>query len=98
MRSRVTPNSLPDLLERAGLAVDEPEPQPHDLLLPLGQLVERLLDGLGQHPLGGHLGRCVGVGVLDEVGEVRVVLLADGRVERQRVLRDALDLAHPVRR
>ena len=36
--------------------------------------------------------------VLDEVGEVGVVLLADRRVERQRVERDAQDLADPVGR
>src|SRR5947207_12445804 len=76
---------LADLFERAGLAVDQPEPQLHDLLLPVRQLAESLLDRLGQHAAGGHLGRGVGTGVLYEVGEVGVVLLHQRRVERQQV-------------
>jgi len=56
------------------------------------ELAERLLDGLRQHPLGGHVGGGVDGEVLDEIGEVRVVLLPHRRVERQRVLGDPVDL------
>ncbi len=37
-RSRVTPNSLADLLERPHLPVVETEAETDDLLLPVGQL------------------------------------------------------------
>ncbi len=84
MRSRVTPNSLAHLFERAGLTVVEAEPQPHHRLLAVVQLVERLDHGVTQHLARRHLGRGLGLLVLDEVGQVRVVLLADRRVERER--------------
>ena len=85
-----------DLLERLGLAAVEAEAQPHDLLLALGQLAEHVADGLRQHHPRRRVGGAVGRGVLDEVAEVGLVLLADRRVERQRVERDAQQLAHPV--
>src|SRR5262249_46924825 len=91
------PELLADLLQRPRLAVDQPEPQLHDLLLTVRQLAERLLDSLGEHAAGGDLGGRVGARVLDEVGQVGVVLLPHRRVERQWVEGDALDLPHPFR-
>src|SRR6266545_7962948 len=86
------------LFERVRLAVLEPESQPHDLALAHGQLLERARD-LELEALVLRLGRRLGRGrVGHEVAERAVVLLADGRLERERLLRDALDLTHLVGR
>ncbi len=87
---------LADLFERLGPTAVETEAQPDDLLLSIGQLPEHLGDRLVQHHPGRRVGRTVDRAVLDEVTEVRLVLLADRRIERQRVLRDAQQLAHTV--
>jgi hypothetical protein len=65
--------------ERCGcrLTTVEPEPQPEDLLLALGQLAEHVADRFGEHHAGRRVGGTVGRRVLDEVGEIRLVLLAD---------------------
>src|SRR5262245_11050997 len=89
---------LADLLERAHLAVVEPEAQAHDLPLPVVELLERLDDRLGEQRAGGGGGRGDGGGILDEVAEEAVVLLPYRRLERHRLLRDALDLPDAVRR
>src|SRR5688500_6975361 len=66
---------LADLFERLRLAAVEAEPHAHDLLLALAQLSEHLLDGLVQHRLRRRICRTVDRVVLDEVGEVGLVLL-----------------------
>jgi hypothetical protein len=80
------PERLADLFERFRLAAVETEPHPHDLLLALAQLTQHLLDSLVQHRLSRGVGRAVDRVVLDEVGEVGLVLLPHRRVERERVL------------
>ena len=64
-------------LERLRLTPVEAEPQSDDLLLALGQFSEHLTDRLGQHRPGGGVGGTVDCVVLDEVAEVRLVLLTD---------------------
>src|SRR5438105_10957003 len=78
-----------DLLERSGLAgAVKTESQADDLLLALAQLTERLLHRFVEQLAGSGIGRRFRLLVLDEVGEVAVLLLANRRVERQRVLQD----------
>src|SRR5690606_6475424 len=59
------PELLADLLEGAGLAVVEPEPQAHHRLLPLVELVEGVDDGPVEHAAGGGVGGGLGGLVLD---------------------------------
>src|SRR5690606_21194420 len=77
------PEVAADVVEGAGLTVEEAEPQLEDDPLPLRQAgddVEQLLAG---EALGGDLHRVVGVAVLDEVAELGVAVLADGGLERR---------------
>ena len=88
---------LTDFLERLGSSAVEAETQPHDLLLAVGQLSEHLGHGVVQHHPRRRVGRAVDRLVLDEVTEVGLVLVADRRIERQRVLRVAQQLTHTIR-
>src|SRR5687768_10790246 len=76
-----------DLLEGPGVAVGEAEPELDDLLLPLAQRVQDRLELLLQEDERRRVDGDDGLGVLDEVAEVGVLLLADRRLERDRLLR-----------
>src|SRR4051794_6764147 len=84
---------LADLLERACAPVLEAEPQLEDTTLAAGQRVEDGFDLLLQQLVRRRLGRGERPAILDEVAEVGVLLLADRRLERDRLLRDLDDLA-----
>src|SRR3954454_12142899 len=84
---------LADLLERARASVLEAEPQLEHPSLATRQRIENGLDLLLQQLVGRRLGRRERPAILDEVAEVGVLLLADRRLERDRLLRDLDDLA-----
>src|SRR6266851_3023529 len=86
----------PDLFERAGASVLEPEPQLQDATLATGEALEHALDLLLEELVRRGVGRREGLVVGDEVPEVRVLFLADRRLERDRLLRDLHDLADLV--
>ena len=85
-----------DFLESARMAVLKAEAELDDLALTVGKTVEHLLKLLTEHGVGCRVRRCHGTGVLDEVAELGILFLADGRLERNRLLADLLDLAHAV--
>src|SRR6056297_2056222 len=91
------PELLAHLFEGLRTSTVEPEAQPDDLLLALGQLAEYLAHGIVQHHAGGGVGGTVDRAVLDEVAEIRFVLLAHRRVERQQILRVAKQFADSIR-
>src|SRR6266480_6518242 len=86
----------PHLLERFRTTVDQPEAQLDHRLLALRQRVQHRLQLFLQQDETRGVHRHDGIGVLDEVAELRVLFLADGRVQRHRLLRHLLDLAHLV--
>ena len=77
MRSRRHAELTTDFFERASLSVDEAEAESHDFLLAIVEVGKRLLDGLDEHAPRRRIGRGLGLLVLDEVGESRVVLFAE---------------------
>src|SRR5262249_19574046 len=84
---------LPDLFERARLGAVEPVAELDHAALAGGKRGEGVLDvGTAERDRRGVEGR-LGLLVLDEVAELRVLLLADRLLERDRVLRHAKDLA-----
>src|SRR6185503_16403990 len=90
------PELAADLLEGAGVAVEESEPELDHLLLALGERVEDGLELLLQQDEARGVDGDDRVRVLDEVAEVRVLLLTDRRLERHRLLRHLEDLADLV--
>src|SRR5512133_1812535 len=89
---------LPDLLERVVALLADAEAHAEDLLLARREGGEHLPGLLGQVHVDDRVrGRDERL-VLDEVPEVAVLLLADGRLEADRLLRDLEDLAHLVER
>src|SRR3954454_18806161 len=89
---------LADLFESARVAVGQSEPELDDLLLALGERVQDRVELLLQEDERRRVDRDDSVGVFDEVAEVGVVLFADRCLQRHRLLRQLLDLAHPLRR
>src|SRR6266850_5946016 len=85
-----------DLLERPlRPVIGEPEAQSDDLRLAGRQRAEDVVDLVAEHRRGGRVRRADHARVLDEIAQVRVVVLADRAVERDRLLRrleDTLDL------
>src|SRR3954467_11514291 len=79
------------LVERAGVLPAQPVAELEHAPLPVGEVLERLAQGLlGEDlrgPLVGRLGPLVG----DELAELGLLLVADGLLERYRSLRRALD-------
>ena len=73
-----------DLFKRAGTAILETETKPHNLLLPITQLDQDIAHGRGKQVASRNIDRSRRVLVFDEVGKIGFVLVADGRVERQR--------------
>ena len=80
-----------DLFEGVGVAVADAVAQADDLALAVGEGVEDLGDLLLEHLVGGDVGRVLDRLVLQEVAEVAVVAVADGTVERDRMLGDLDD-------
>src|SRR5512133_202426 len=79
---------LADLLERVVALLPDAEAHPEDLLLARGEGGEDLPGLLGQVHVDDRVRRGDERLVLDEVAEVAVLLLADGRLEADRLLRD----------
>ena len=75
------------------MAVFQAEAQADDLALAFGQAVEHLAELFLQHAEARGVGRNDRGVVLDEVAELGILFLADRRLERNRLLRDLLDLA-----
>ncbi len=75
------PELPPHLRQGSGVAVEQPEPQLDDLLLPLGQPVEDQLELLLEENERRGVDRHDRVGVLDELAEVGVLLLPHGSLE-----------------
>src|SRR5437660_2780457 len=86
-----------DLLERPGAAVLETEPQLQHAPLAAGESFEDGLDLLLEELVTRRVGGREGLVVRDEVPEVRILFLADRRLERDGLLRDLHDLADLVR-
>src|SRR3990170_108570 len=84
---------LAHLLEGPRPPVLQPEAELKHAPFASGERVEDRLDLLLQQLMRGGLSRGQGAPVLDEVAEVRVLLLADRRLERDRLLGDLDDLA-----
>src|SRR4029079_4733619 len=82
---------LADLFEGPGTPVLEAEPELQHASLATGQRVEHRLDLLLQELVRRGLGRRKCPAILDEVTEVRILFLADRRLERDRLLRDLDD-------
>src|SRR5262252_3489999 len=89
---------LAHFLEGVLAAVGEPEAEPEHLLLARGEGVQHLVGLLAEaqpdHALHGRAHLLV----LDEVAQVAVLFLADGRLEGDGLLGDLEDLAHLVHR
>src|ERR1035437_1883738 len=91
------PESPAHLFERALVLIDEAEAQLHDAALARCQRVEDVVHMSVQHGLRRGVCRGCGALVLDEIPEAGIVLLADGRFQRDRILRDLPDLANALR-
>src|SRR5262247_2286110 len=89
---------LADLLERVLAPVREAEAEAQDLFLARRQRVQDLVRLLAQAQADHALDGRADLLVLDEVAEVAVLLLADRRLEGDRLLRDLEHLAHLVHR
>ena len=85
---------LTDLLEGAGPAVLQSEPELQNLFLARAQGVEHLVELFAQELIGRRFLRGGVVVVRDEIAEVAVVRFADGGFERDGILGDFHDLAH----
>src|SRR5215475_15408314 len=89
---------LPHFLEGVLAAVGEPEAEAQHLLLARGERVQHLVGLLAEaqpdHALHGRADLLV----LDEVAQMAVLFLSDGRLEGDGLLGDLEDLAHIVNR
>src|SRR5690242_6369046 len=85
---------LADLVERARLAVGQAEAQPDDAGLPLRQGLQHAGQLVLHEREADRVDRDHGLGVLDEVAELAVALVADGLVEADRLPGVLLDLQH----
>ncbi len=84
---------LANLLQRAGSAVLQPEPELQHAPLTTGQRVQHRLHLLLEELMRRGLRRRERATVLDEVAEMGVLFLTDRRLQRDRLLRDLDDLA-----
>ena len=87
---------LADLLERAGTAVLDAEAELEDLLLARGEGGEHVHELLLQQRERRGLTRLARALIGNEVAEMAVLLLADGRFEGDGFLCDLQNLAHLV--
>src|SRR6266567_6239238 len=85
-----------DLLQRPEVSVQEAEPELEDLPLPLGQCVQDRVEVLLQEDERSRVDRDDGLGVLDEVAEEGVLLLAHGGLQREGLLGELQDLLDPL--
>src|SRR5450830_1235483 len=83
---------LADLIERLGLAVGQTEPHRHDTGLALGERVEHPAQLLAQQREAHRVDRDHRLGVLDEVAELAVALLAERSLQRDGLTAVLLDL------
>src|SRR5688572_17131659 len=81
----------PHLVERARVLAAEPVAQLEHAPLAVGEVLQRLAQRLLGEDLGGALVRRLGPLVGDELAELRLLLVADRLLERDRGLRRALD-------
>src|SRR5207245_9023217 len=81
-----------DLLEGAWLIVDQAKAQLDNPPLARAQRCQDVLDLVAEHRLASRLERCDRHLVLDEIAQVRILFLADRRLERHRLLRNLLQL------
>src|SRR3954465_5044577 len=81
----------PDLVERARMLAAEPVPELEDAALSVREILERLAQRLLGEDLGRPLVRRLGALVGDELAELRLLLVADRLLERDRRLRRPLD-------
>ncbi len=88
---------LADLVEGAGLPVGEAETQSDDARLTLRQRLEDRLQLILEKGERDRVDGHDGLGVLDEVTELTVALVADGLVERDGLPGVLLDLQHLLR-
>src|SRR5436190_868411 len=84
----------PHLFERQRLVAAQPVAQLDHLALALGKGVQRLLDVLALEPLGRRVERLLRAVVRHEVAQLRLLLVADWLLERDRHLRHPEDVAH----
>ena len=87
---------LADLLQGPGPAVVQTEAQAQHLLLALREGPQDLVELLLEQGEGGGVRGDGHVVVLNEITEVAVLLLADGRLEGDRLLGDLDDLTHAL--
>jgi uncharacterized membrane protein len=85
---------LAHLFQRVLAAVFQAEPHLDDLLFARRERLQHLRGLLPQVQIDHRVGRRDAVLVDDEVAQVRLFLLADGRFERDRLLRHAQNFAH----
>src|SRR4051812_30132506 len=81
----------PDLVERARVLPAQAVAQLEDAALAIAEVLQRLAQRLLGENLGGALVRRLGALVGDELAELRLLLIADRLLERDRRLRGALD-------
>src|SRR2546422_9845874 len=91
-------HAAPDFLEGARLVVDEAEAQLNDPALAGAKGGEDVLNLVAEHGLTGRLERRDGLFVFDGIPKVRILFLADRRLEGHRLLRDLLQLLDLVDR
>src|SRR5450755_1778702 len=87
----------PDLVQGARMLTAEPVPQLQHAALAIGQVLERLTQGLLGQDLRCPLVRGLGPLVSDELTELGLLFVADRLLERYRRLRRALDRLDLVR-
>src|SRR5690242_6750206 len=81
----------PDLVERARMLAAEAVAKLEDTPLPVGEVLQGLAQRLFGENLRGPLVRALGALVSDELAELRLLLVADRLLERDRRLGGALD-------
>src|ERR1035437_3435108 len=89
---------LANFLESAGSALLRPKAELQDSALAASQRVKDRLHLFLQELMGCGLSRSQGAPVLDEVAQVRILFLADRRLERHGLLADLDNLADLLRR
>ena len=95
----MTLNSLSHLLQGPWPPVVQAEPEPQHLLLPFRQCIQHLHQLFLEQGKGGRiLPAQVHLIVLDEIAQMAVLLLTDGRFQGNRLLGDLHDLPHPLHR
>src|SRR5581483_57682 len=87
----------PDLVEGARVLAPEPVAELEDAPLAVGEVLERLAEGLLGQKVRGAVERGLGLLVGDELAELRLLLVANRLLERDRRLRGALDLVDLLR-